>query len=58
MIFYPLIVPQQKKLINNQQRNISVFPDNAVIGNAARGDVVDDEAMIEALKSKKFLLLV
>ena len=27
--------------------------DKVVIGNAARGDIVDDEAMIEALKSKK-----
>ena len=29
------------------------MPEGSVVGNAARGDVVDDESMIEALKSEK-----
>jgi lactate dehydrogenase-like 2-hydroxyacid dehydrogenase len=39
------------KLINKE--TIAFLPDKVVIGNAARGDIVDDDAMIEALKSKK-----
>ena len=31
---------------------------NCVVANSARGDIVDDEAMIKALKSKKFLHMV
>jgi lactate dehydrogenase-like 2-hydroxyacid dehydrogenase len=42
---------ETNKIINKE--TLEFLPDNAVIGNAARGDVVDDEAMIEALKSKK-----
>ena len=42
---------ETNKIINKE--TLSFLPDNVVIGNAARGDVVDDEAMIEALKSKK-----
>jgi len=42
---------ETNKIINKE--TIAFLPDNVVIGNAARGDVVDDEAMIEALKSEK-----
>jgi lactate dehydrogenase-like 2-hydroxyacid dehydrogenase len=42
---------ETNKIINKE--TLAHFPDNVVIGNAARGDVVDDEAMIGALKSKK-----
>ena len=42
---------ETNKIINKE--TLAFLPDNAVIGNVARGDVVDDEAMIEALKSKK-----
>ena len=42
---------ETNKIINKE--TLAYFPDNVVIGNAARGDVVDDEAMIGALKSKK-----
>ena len=42
---------ETNKIINKE--TLSFLPDNVVIGNAARGDVVDDEAMIDALKSKK-----
>ena len=37
------------KIINKQ--TLSYLPENAVVGNAARGDVVDDNAMIEALQN-------
>ena len=39
------------KIINKE--TLEFLPDNAVIGNAARGDIVDDDAMINALKSGK-----
>ena len=42
---------ETNKIINKE--TLAFLPDNVVIGNAARGDVVDDVAMIEALKSKK-----
>jgi lactate dehydrogenase-like 2-hydroxyacid dehydrogenase len=43
--------PETKKIINKE--TLSYLKSNAVIGNAARGDVVDDEAMIEVLKNGK-----
>ena len=43
--------PETIKIIN--KKTLSYLKDNSVIGNAARGDIVDDEAMIEALKNGK-----
>ena len=43
--------PKTKKLINKE--TLSYLKENTVVGNAARGDIVDDDAMIEALKSGK-----
>ena len=43
--------PETIKIINKE--TLSYLPDNSVVGNAARGDVVDDDAMVEALKSGK-----
>ena len=43
--------PETKNLINKE--TLSYLEENTVIGNAARGDVVDDNAMIEALKNGK-----
>ena len=43
--------PDTKNLINKE--TLSYLEDNTVIGNAARGDVVDDDAMVEALKNGK-----
>ena len=43
--------PETKKLINKE--TLSYLKENTVVGNAARGDIVDDDAMIEALKSGK-----
>ena len=41
----------KKNLINKE--TLSYLEENTVIGNAARGDVVNDDAMIEALKNGK-----
>jgi lactate dehydrogenase-like 2-hydroxyacid dehydrogenase len=43
--------PETIKIINKE--TLSYLKDNTVVGNAARGDVVDDEAMVEALKNGK-----
>ena len=43
------------KIINEE--TISYLPNGAVISNTARGDVVDDEAMIRALKNRKIFAL-
>ena len=39
------------KIINKE--TLSYLKDNTVVGNAARGDVVDDDAMVDAIKSGK-----
>ena len=43
--------PETIKIINRE--TLSYLKDNTVVGNAARGDVVDDEAMVDAIKSGK-----
>ena len=43
--------PDTNKIINS--KTLNYLPSNCVIGNAARGDVVDDDAMIKALSSQK-----
>jgi lactate dehydrogenase-like 2-hydroxyacid dehydrogenase len=43
--------PETIKIINKV--TLSFLPENTVIGNAARGDIVDDEAMVEVLKNGK-----
>jgi lactate dehydrogenase-like 2-hydroxyacid dehydrogenase len=43
--------PETIKIINKE--TLSYLKDNTVVGNAARGNIVDDEAMVEALKSGK-----
>ena len=43
--------PETKGLLNADR--IALLPDGAVITNAARGAVIDDDALIEALKSGK-----
>ena len=44
-----------KHIINKE--TIKHFPDGAVISNSARGDMIDDDAMAEALKSGKIYSL-
>ena len=46
---------ETKKIINEE--TLSYFPNGAVIINSARGDMIDDEAMINALKSRKVFAL-
>ena len=41
--------PETNNIINKE--TLSYLKENTVVGNAARGDVVDDDAMIEALKN-------
>ncbi len=43
--------PQTIKLLNTEL--ISLLPDGAIVVNASRGVVIDDDALIEALKSGK-----
>ena len=44
-----------ENLIN--ENSIKNFPDGVVIANAARGEVIEDEAMIEAMKNGKVFAL-
>lgn len=46
---------ETKHIINKD--TIKHFPDGAVISNSARGDMIDDEAMVEALKNGKIFSL-
>ena len=46
---------ETKKIIN--EKTIKYFPEGAVISNSARGDMIDDNAMVEALKSGKIFSL-
>ena len=43
--------PETIKIINKE--TLSYLKDNAVIANAARGDVIDDDAMVASLKNGK-----
>jgi len=46
---------ETKHIIN--KNTIEYFPDGAVISNSARGDMIDDEAMVKALKKGKIFSL-
>jgi glyoxylate reductase len=43
--------PETRGIVN--EKLISKLPDGAIIVNTARGDIVDDDALIAALKSGK-----
>ncbi|MDC1212644.1 D-glycerate dehydrogenase [Pelagibacteraceae bacterium] len=43
--------PETKNIINKE--TLSYLEENTVVANAARGDVVDDDAMVRALKNGK-----
>jgi len=44
-----------KHIIN--KKTLNYFPDGAVIANSARGEIIEDDAMIEALKNGKIYSL-
>ncbi len=46
---------ETKKIIN--KKTLEFFPDEAIITNSARGDMIDDDAMVEALGKKKIFAL-
>jgi len=46
---------ETKHIINKE--TLKHFPDGAIIVNSARGDMIDDNAMVEALKKGKFFSL-
>ena len=49
------VTEETKKIIN--ENILNYFPDGAVIINSARGDMIDDEAMVNALKRGKVFAL-
>ena len=56
--FFSINCPATKETKNIINKNtIKHFPDGAVISNSARGDMIDDNAMVEALKSGKIYAL-
>ena len=46
---------ETKHIINKD--TLKYFPDGAILSNSARGDMIDDEAMVAALKSGKIFSL-
>ena len=46
---------ETKHIIN--EKTLKYFPNGAVISNSARGDMIDDNAMVEALKNGKIFSL-
>ena len=56
--FLSINCPATKETTNlvNEQ-SINYLPDGAVVTNAARGDIIDDNAMIKAMKSGKVFAL-
>ena len=51
LAFHCVATPQTRKMLNAER--IALLPDGAVVVNASRGTVIDDEALIAALKSGK-----
>ncbi len=51
LAFHCVATPQTRKMLNAER--IALLPDGAIIVNASRGAVIDDEALIGALKSGK-----
>jgi len=46
---------ETKHIIN--KKTLNYFPDGAVIANSARGEIIEDDAMVEALKNGKIFSL-
>jgi lactate dehydrogenase-like 2-hydroxyacid dehydrogenase len=51
LAFHCVATPQTRKMLNAER--IALLPDGAIVINASRGTVIDDEALIAALKSGK-----
>ena len=49
------VTKETKHIIN--EKTLKYFPDGAVISNSARGDMIDDNAMVKALKNGKIFSL-
>ncbi len=49
LAFHCVATPQTRKMLNAER--IALLPKGAIVVNASRGAVVDDEALIAALKS-------
>ena len=47
--------PETENIIN--KKTLEFFPEGAIITNSARGDMIDDEAMVKALISGKIFAL-
>ncbi len=47
--------PETKNIINKE--TLEFFPKGAIITNSARGDMIDDDAMVQSLKSGKIYAL-
>ena len=46
---------ETKNIVN--KKTLEFFPEDAIITNSARGDMIDDDAMIEALEKKRICAL-
>ena len=51
LAFHCVATPQTRKMLNAER--IALLPDGAIVVNASRGTVIDDEALIAALRSSK-----
>jgi len=49
------VTPETKNIIN--KKTLEFFPKEAIITNSARGDMIDDEAMVQALISRRIFSL-
>jgi len=51
LAFHCVSTPETRRMLNAER--IALLPDGAIVVNASRGAVVDDDALIEALRSGK-----
>jgi lactate dehydrogenase-like 2-hydroxyacid dehydrogenase len=51
LAFHCVLTPQTERILNAER--IALLPDGAIVVNTSRGGVIDDTALIDALKSGK-----